>query len=259
LYARHARCGLLVVTLFVVAFPGGADGIRLGGFALSWLRRAESSQAGVTRTVRATTTTGRQRAYYFPAHPEGRALPLMVGFHGTGGKGSLMTLRLQGLAEREGFIVLAPDSVSVAGVWMVGQRPDEVTEDYRHVMACVHEVLAAPGVRADSERVLAVGFSVGGSVAPYLATHENVFTAFGILHGHVVLGSLGSRRPRVWLSAGDRDRVRTVEYMRGVADYLKQKGFLEVEPRVFRVDHTLQDEELTALVVWWLGQPVGRR
>lgn len=54
-------------------------------------------------------------------------LPLL---HETGGKGSLMILRLSKLAEREGFIAVAPDSVSVAGVWVVGQRSSEGTEDY---------------------------------------------------------------------------------------------------------------------------------
>lgn len=255
-----ARRGLFVGALFLVVFAGGgADGIRFGNLDLSsWLRRAESSQTGVTRTTRATTSTGRQGAYYLPKHDEARALPVMVGFHGTGGKGSLMILRLQALAEREGFIVLAPDSVSISGVWMVGQRPGEVTEDYRHVMACVREVLATPGVRPDPERVLAAGFSVGASVASSLAARESVFTALGVLHGHVVPGSVGPGRPRAWLSAGDRDRVRTVEYMRSVADHLRRQGFLEVEERVFRVDHTLQDEALTALVAWWLGRPAGR-
>ena len=37
-------------------------------------------------------------------------------------------------------MVLAPDSVSVAGVWSVGRQPEDMTEDYRHVMDCVREV-----------------------------------------------------------------------------------------------------------------------
>jgi dienelactone hydrolase len=80
-------------------------------------------------------------------------------------------------------------------------------------MDCVREVLRTPGVRIDPARVLAAGFSVGGSVAPYIATRESLFTAFAVLHGHVVPGSLGRLRPRAWLSAGDQDRVRTVAYM----------------------------------------------
>jgi poly(3-hydroxybutyrate) depolymerase len=165
-----------------------------------------------------------------------------------------MLLRLQALAERERFMVLAPDSVSVAGVWSVAQPPDDVTEDYRHVMDCVREVLRVPGVRVDPARVLAAGFSVGGSVAPYLATRESLFTAFAVLHGHVVPGTWGRLRPRAWVSAGDRDRVRTVEYMRSVADHLTREGFPSVELRVFKVDHSLGDDELAALVAWWLGR-----
>jgi len=218
----------------------------------SGLRLAEGGQTGITHIVQAATSTGRQGAYYLPSDYESRSLPLMVTFHGTGGKGSLMILRLQALAEREGFMVLAPDSVSVAGVWSVGQQPEDMTEDYRHVMDCVREVLRVPGVRIDAARVLAAGFSVGGNVAPYIATRESLFTAFAVLHGHVVLGSLGRLHPRVWLSTGDRDRVRTVEYMRSVAGHLTAEGFPSVELRVFKVDHSLGDDELAALVAWWL-------
>jgi poly(3-hydroxybutyrate) depolymerase len=131
-------------------------------------------------------------------------------------------LRLQALAEQKGFIVIAPDSVSVAGVWIVGQRPGEMTEDHRHVMACVREVLAAPGVRVDPGHVLAAGFSVGANAAANVATYEDMFTDLAILHGHVVPLTIGPRRPRTWVSAGDRDRVRTVEYMRSVAEQLGQ-------------------------------------
>ena len=217
-------------------------------------RVAEGGQTGVTHTLQAATSTARQGAYYLPSNYESRSLPLMVSFHGTGGKGSLMILRLQALAEREGFIVLAPDSVSVAGVWSIAQRADDMTEDYRHVMDCVREVLRAPGVRVDATRVLAAGFSVGGSVAAYIATRESLFTGFAVMHGHVVPGAWGRLRPRAWLSAGDRDRVRTVEYMNGVAGQLTREGFPSVELRVFKVGHSLGDDELAALVVWWLGR-----
>ena len=215
---------------------------------------AEGGQSGVTHTVQTKTSTSRQGAYYLPSTYESRPLPLVVAFHGTGGEGSLMILRLQALAEREGFIVLAPDSVSASGVWSVAPLAAEVTEDYRHVMACVREVLQTPGVRVDSERVLAAGFSVGASVAAYVATRERVFTSVAVQHGHVVPGSLGPLRPRAWVSAGNQDRIRTVVYMKSVADYLTQAGFPPVDLRVFKVDHRLGDDELAALVAWWLGK-----
>jgi poly(3-hydroxybutyrate) depolymerase len=251
-FDRPVTLGVLSVLLAV--FTACVAPIRVS--VLDWRPRPASAEAGGTgqrRAVRAVTSTGRQGAYYLPQGHESRALPLLVFFHGTGGKGSLAVLRLQVLAEQEGFIVLAPDSASVSGVWMVGQRPGETTEDHRHVMACVREVLAAPGVRVDPGHVLAAGFSVGGNGAAYLASREAVFTALAVLHGHVAPGAIGPRRPRTWLSAGDRDRVRTVEYMKSVAEHLGREGFPKVELRVFGADHALTDEELGALVAWWLG------
>src|SRR5262245_20813632 len=142
----------LIVWILVVLHPLGPH--------------AEGGVLGVTRTVQGKTSTARQGTYYLPNKYDVGPLPLMVVFHGTGGKGSLMVRRLQALADREGFIVLAPDSVSVSGVWSVASQAEGVTEDYRHVMECVREILQAPGVRVDAGRVLAAGFSVGASVAP---------------------------------------------------------------------------------------------
>src|SRR5262245_45646491 len=133
-----------------------------------WTAEQEASGTGLTRDVKASTSTGRKGAYYLPSGYESRALPLLIFLHGTGSKGSLAIRRLGALAEKERFIALAPDSVSVAGVWIVGQRPGETTEDRHHVMACVREVLQAPGVHVDLAHVLAAGFSVGGNGAAYL-------------------------------------------------------------------------------------------
>jgi poly(3-hydroxybutyrate) depolymerase len=163
--------------LLVAAFSAGMDLIGVSVLHLP-SRPADALAAGTgeTRAVQAVTSTGRRGAYYVPQGRESQALPLLVFFHGTGGKGSLVILRLRALAEQEGFIVLAPDSVSVAGVWTVGQRTgDTTTEDHSHVMASVREVVAAPGVHINLARVLAAGFSVGGNAAAYLATHEAMF------------------------------------------------------------------------------------
>src|SRR5262249_20567532 len=166
-HGRRRR--LFVVAPLLVVLGGDANLLYLQApirpFGLPW---AEGGQTGSAHTVKAATSTARQGAYYLPSEYESRSLPLMVSFHGTGGKGSLMILLLQALAEREGFIVLAPDSVSVAGVWSVALRPDDVTEDHRHVMDCVREVLRGLGVRVDPARVLAAGFSVGGNSHPPL-------------------------------------------------------------------------------------------
>jgi len=177
----------------------------------------------------------------------------LVILHGTGGKGADILVRVSTIADRKRFIVIAPDSASVTGAWLVEQRSDGASEDYRHVMQCVREVLALPGVRIDRAHVLIAGFSVGSGAAFYIASREDLFTAFAILHGHVVTDAIGPRRIRGWLSTGDRDRLRTGESMRATADHLlRVAGFSDIETRVFLVDHALREAELTSLVEWWL-------
>ena len=105
----------------------------------AWAATDESARTGITGTIRVTTSTGRQGAYYLPHNPESRALPLLVMLHGSGGKGSGAVLRLRDLAERQKFIVVGPDFVSVAGVWLVEPGAGGATEDHRHIIGCLRE------------------------------------------------------------------------------------------------------------------------
>lgn len=238
---------------FIVLGAGATVAYRRVVVSSARVSPLDRGRIGTVATMRATTSTGRQGAYYLPPDYESAMLPLVVFLHGTGGKGSIMILRLRGLAERERFIAVAPDSVSVAGAWLVAYGRQAATEDHRHVMASVREVLALPGVRIDPAQVLIAGFSVGGGAAAHIASHEDLFSAFAVLHGHVVVDEMGPRRVRGWLSTGDRDRLRTVEYTRSLADHLtRREAFREVETRVFQGDHSLGEDELAALVAWWL-------
>ena len=234
-------------------------GVLLLSFGANVLTALTGSAASDIRTLRTTATTGRQGAYYIPPASASSPLPILVFLHGTGGKGSTTVLRLRTLADRERFIAIAPDSVSVAGTWLVDPRPQGVTEDHRHVLNCVREVLALPDVRADRLRVLLAGFSVGSGAAAYIASREDMFTAFAVLHGHVPTDILGPRRVRGWLSTGARDRLRTVASVKSLGDQLRgPEHFPEIETRVFPTDHSLGDEELAALVAWWLRGGLGR-
>lgn len=75
-------------------------------------------------------------------------LPLLVAIHGTVGSGRGMMDLFRGSAERERFIVVAPDSrVAPNGQpsWQVPDRPGDTSEDHGHIRRCVDEVLAMPG------------------------------------------------------------------------------------------------------------------
>jgi len=89
--------------------------------------------------------------------------------------GAAMVHVFRQAAEREKFLVVAPDSRATPDGkdgWEVGDHAGEVTADYLHIQACVAEVLAMPGVRIDPAHVLIAGHSGGGSTAPYVATNE---------------------------------------------------------------------------------------
>jgi hypothetical protein len=92
---RRATLLPILAAPLLAALGGGADTIP-GRALASWAgpRGAEGAQTDGRRTLQARTSTGRQGAYFLPRNFARRALPLMVAFPGTGGKGSLMILRV---------------------------------------------------------------------------------------------------------------------------------------------------------------------
>ena len=118
-------------------------------------------------------------------------------------------------------------------------------------MACIAE-LAAGGVSIDPKRVLVAGHSGGGSSAPYLATNEEPFTAFAVLHGGAFPGGFGKRRVRGWFSTGSNDTIRSPDDVRSAYEESRSPGSA-FEMHVFEGGHAIGDEERRAVVAWWLG------
>lgn len=215
-----------------------------------------STVAAPATTMLATTNSiGRSGAYYVPRQHAER-IPLLVFLHGTGGSGASAIPAFRDLADKEGFGVLAPDSgasPSGALTWQVGQRYGEVTDDRRHVMACLREMVEREHLVLDPAHVLVVGHSGGGSSAPYLATNEEPFTAFAVLHGGSFPAGFGGRQVPGWYSTGSGDTIRTPSMVQAASDEAKKAGE-RVEMRTFPGGHELGAEELAALVKWWLAQ-----
>jgi poly(3-hydroxybutyrate) depolymerase len=166
-----------------------------------------------------------------------------------------MVAIFQRAAERERFLVVAPDSrIAPNGQasWEVGDRAGEVTEDFMHVRQCAEELMAMRGVLVDTSRVLIVGHSGGGSSAPYMATNDEMYTAFAVLHGGVFPGGLGERNVRGWFSTGDADLIRPRPKVERAAEEMRLKGFNKVEYRTFPGGHEVGTEEIEALMRWWL-------
>lgn len=204
--------------------------------------------------LRTTNAAGRSGAYY-ACDDHGGPRPLLVFTHGTGGSGAAGVATLRGAAEVHRFHVVAPDSrISPQGqaTWEVGDHPNEVTPDFTHVLACIDEFLAVRGVLVDRTRVLIAGHSGGASMAPYIATNDERFSAFAILHGGVFIEGLGSHVVRGWISTGEADSMRSPAEIEGHASALRAAGY-DVTKTIIPGDHAVSATEVDALLAWWLG------
>ena len=212
--------------------------------------------SAVQGELETTNSIGRSGSYHLPAGYNLVSSPMMVAYHGTGGNGASMLSMFGVLAVEQGFMIVAPDSrVSPTGdnTWEVGTKPGEITEDYTHSLDCMEELLAMEGVSLDERRVLAVGFSGGGSSAPYVATNEPVFTAFAVLHGGVYAGGLSENIIPGWFSTGEDDEARTPEHVEEQAQAMIEAGFEDIEFHVYPGGHSVFEEEKADVVGWWMG------
>lgn len=93
-----------------------------------------------------------------------RPAPLCVTLHGTHGFDSAkaQAKEWKDLAERHGFIVLAPDLVSPQGLLPIGRelRLRDLERDERNTLAAIREVKRRYNI--DEQAVLITGFSAGG-------------------------------------------------------------------------------------------------
>jgi len=127
-----------------------------------------------------------------------------------------------------------------------------ITDDYVHVRDCVAELRAMPGVQIDPAHVLIAGFSGGGSLAPYVATNEEPYTAFAVLHGGAFPGGFGTRPVRGWMSTGLADVIRPVAGVAAAASAVKDRG-IDLTISTFPGGHEMGEGEVSGVLRWWLG------
>jgi poly(3-hydroxybutyrate) depolymerase len=216
---------------------------------------ALAAQSGALSTA---NEAGRSGHYYLPARLTGQAIPVVLGFHATGGDGEGFVGSFLAMAEQHGFAIVMPDSrISPTGefTWEVGTEPDEITPDYSHALACLAEVQNSHGLLIDEQRVLSAGYSGGASSAPYLASNEELFTAFAVLHGGVFAGGIGNHIVPGWFSTGEDDSIRTPAHMQEQLDSLSPLGFDDLVLEIFPGGHGLGEEEVRRVTEWWLAPP----
>jgi phospholipase/carboxylesterase len=225
----------------------------LGGGASAGL--SLGSSGGKVGTLVTHNSAVRSGAYFLPSGYDKGPLPLLVAIHGTGSNGASMVAVFHEEADKRRFFIVAPDSrVTPDGQysWEVGDHAGEVTDDYVHVESCVAELRAMPGVQIDPEHVLILGFSGGGSMAPYVATNEEQYTAFAVLHGGVFAGGLGTRLVRGWMSTGLADAIWPVAGVAMAAGAVKNRGFQDLTVNTFPGGHEMGADEVNGVLQWWL-------
>lgn len=125
------------------------------------------------RTVEAAGLTRSYELHVPPNLPAGKAVPLVIVFHGSGDTGAGMESfsKFDDVADREGFIVAYPDAI--AANWNDGREATGITSQFNKVddvaftSALIKEISTTHAV--DAKRVYATGFSNGAIFVHYLA------------------------------------------------------------------------------------------
>lgn len=164
---------------------------------------------------------------------------------------------LQPFAERHQFIVVAPDSGYVEEIrthtWRVSDAVGPITQDLAHARRCLDELQNSLKVAVSEAGWLALGFSGGGSSAPYAATNDDRFSAFAVLHGGVYPGGMGAHHPRGWFSTGNQDPARPPHHvMDQVNSFRRARPDDDVTVRFYDIPHTADAHELEDVMTFWL-------
>lgn len=200
-------------------------------------------------------SAGRSGSYFLPTSYKKGPKPVLLGFHGSGGTGRTIVNAFAKFGNEYQFIIVAPSSrLSPEGVatWEIGDGPNEKSEDFFHAVNCLNEVREFEGVQIDETQILALGYSAGGTFAPYFATNGDTAHQFASLHNALHIPSLGSRIMPGWLSTGLSDPLSPPEELLVSLGALEELGYGEILFKTYNTDHSLVVPELRDVIKWWL-------
>jgi polyhydroxybutyrate depolymerase len=198
------RCCFVVLFCLLLTAPGRAQ---------SW----EEACYPIGITEGSLLVDGQERSYiaYVPTNYDGtQPLPLLLVFHGFASS-PFNIMRMSGfnmLADEQQFMVIYPGGSEQPAVWYSGTsvlRPFDDDRDLRFIDALLDRLIAEECV--DTQRVYAVGFSMGGGMVHRLACERSerlaavgtVAGAFATIPG----GCLPDRPVPIMALHGLRDRV----------------------------------------------------
>jgi poly(3-hydroxybutyrate) depolymerase len=212
-----------------VAAPAGAGRLSVKGFAAAiGIALLLPEAAGAQRALieaRTLVREGRQRTYFLYAPerpPEGTRAPLLLLLHGSGRNGRVMIGKWKKLADREGIILVAPNSTDPQFWNLNNDGP-----------AFLHEVIEA--VRrdfpVDDRRMYLFGHSGGAIFGLEMASLESEYFAAAAAHAgavdiqNQVIFDYARRKVPIFMIVGTNDPLFSVYDLRATRDALRRRGF----------------------------------
>jgi predicted esterase len=218
---------------------------RLGARPLAVKTAAATAATGLQQLK---LESGRDGFIYVPAvYRAERPAPLMLMLHGAGGNARHSIPLLQRFADRDGLILLVPDSR--------GQTWDVINGGYGQDVAYIDRALEQTfsRYRIDPARLAIGGFSDGASYALSLgATNGDLFTHLVAFSPGFMSPASEHGSPAVFISHGTRDAVLPIAACsRKIVPRVKRAGY-KVRYREFDGAHTVPADIAVEAIDWFL-------
>ena len=178
---------------------------------------------------------------YHIALPDGTGPhPAIMMLHGAGGRGQGMVGMLANAASARGYAVIGPQGLQRPGSrfpssWSFRPGTPEIRDEAAFFAQVLDDASARHGI--DREVVILAGFSIGGSMASYVACNTpDIARAYA-----PVAGSFWRPHPALDACAGPVDVLHTHGW---------QDGTVPIEGRVFRDGAVRQGDVFAAMEIW---------
>lgn len=167
---------------------------------------------------------GQERTYFLDAPDAKAPAPLLLLLHGSGGNGLFMAQLWKDLGEREGVVLLAPNSRDTAKGWDLRNDGPAYIHDLIAAVAAAHPV--------DMRRLYVFGQSGGAVYALTLGMLESEYFAAIAFHAggwrrpaEYRAAAYARRRIPVSIDVGDRDEYFSLASVRHTEAVLREAGF----------------------------------
>ena len=190
-------------------------------FVLALLSAAASASAKPEKNT--TKFDGKERTYYtFAPEKISAPAPLLLLLHGSGRDGMTQIDEWKTLAEKEGLVLVAPNSLNSREWSMSEDRPD-----------FFHEIIEATKVKypVDGKRMYVFGHSAGAVFALYMGVMESQYFAAVGVHAGAMRDDffpyldLAKRKLPLAIWVGTEDAYFSLAVVRNTQNELKKHGF----------------------------------